>query len=199
MSTPQTTLDQAYFDAVYAANDDPWSFATSDYERQKYEATVAALPKTHYDTAFEIGCSIGVLTKQLARRCGQLLAVDASERPLKAARERLVSFPAVTIQQMKIPDEFPDQSFDLILLSEIGYYLSMSDLSHARQLLIDHLQPNGHLLLVHWTPFVPDYPLTGDQVHDFFGESARDGGPLTHLTNRRESTYRLDLFEKRAG
>ena len=199
MSTQQSTLNQAYFDAVYAASDDPWSFATSPYEQQKYEATLAALPRAHYEDVFEIGCSIGVLTRRLAERCDRLVAVDASELPLKAARKRLASFPAVTIRQLKIPDEFPDQSFDLILLSEVGYYLSIPDLGRARQLLIDHLRPDGHLLLVHWTPFVPDYPLTGDQVHDFFLETAQEGGPLTHLTHQRESTYRLDLFQKKAG
>ncbi|MBC3787580.1 class I SAM-dependent methyltransferase [Spirosoma utsteinense] len=197
MPSQPTTLDQAYFDAVYSANEDPWSFATSDYERQKYEATVAALTRAQYSEAFEIGCSIGVLTRKLTERCGRLLAVDASELPLKAARERLAPYPSVTIRQMKIPDEFPDQSFDLILLSEIGYYLSMPDLGRARQLLIDHLRPGGQLLLVHWTPFVPDYPLTGDQVHDFFLESAQANGPLAHLTNKRADTYRLDLFQKR--
>ena len=199
MPTPQTTLDQAYFDRVYQANDDPWSFATSDYERQKYETTVAALPNARYDNAFEIGCSIGVLTQMLANRCAQLLAVDASELPLKAARERLSDYPNVTIRQLKIPDEFPDATFDLILLSEVGYYLSMTDLTRARQLLIDNLRPNGHLLLVHWTPAVHDYPLTGDQVHDFFLASAQSDGPLIHLKNQRESTYRLDLFQKSVG
>ncbi|MVM28688.1 methyltransferase domain-containing protein [Spirosoma sp. HMF4905] len=196
MPTPSFTLDQAYFDRVYQANADPWSFATSDYERQKYEATLAALPNAHYENAFEIGCSIGVLTRMLAERCSRLLAVDASELPLKMARERLAPYPDVTIRQMKIPDEFPDTLFDLILLSEVGYYLSIPDLTHARQLLIDHLSPNGHLLLVHWTPFVHDYPLTGDQVHDFFLETAQPSGPLIHLTNQRQSTYRLDLFQK---
>lgn len=197
MPTKKTTLDRDYFDAVYTANEDPWSFATSEYERHKYEATLASLPNTHYEEAFEIGCSIGILTKQLAERCGKLLAVDASELPLKTARERLASFPAVTIQQMKIPDEFPEQTFELILVSEVGYYLSLTDLDRARQLLIGHLRPGGHLLLVHWTPFVPDYPLTGDQVHDFFLESAQANGPLTHLTNQRADTYRLDLFQKK--
>ncbi|GAB4050243.1 class I SAM-dependent DNA methyltransferase [Spirosoma litoris] len=197
MSTPLSTLDQAYFDHVYQANDDPWSFATSDYERQKYEATLAALPNAHYDDAFEIGCSIGVLTQMLADRCSRLLAVDASALPLKAARERLASYPGVTIQQMQLPNEFPDSSFDLILLSEVGYYLAMPDLTRTRQLLIDHLNTNGHLLLVHWTPFVHDYPLTGDQVHDFFLEAAQPNAPLIHLTNQRESTYRLDLFQKK--
>lgn len=197
MATPSSSLDQAYFDRVYEANADPWSFATSSYEQQKYEATLAALPRAHYTNAFEIGCSIGVLTSMLASRCSHLLAIDTSEIPLKAARERLAPYPSVTIRQMNFPNEFPDQSFDLILLSEVGYYLSRPDLERARNLLLDRLAPNGHLLLVHWTPFVPDYPLTGDQVHDFFLDAAQPDGPLVHVKHRQEQTYRLDLFEKK--
>lgn len=197
MPTPSTSLDPAYFDRVYEANADPWSFATSPYEYQKYTTTVDALPRAQYASAFEIGCSIGVLTQMLADRCDQLLAVDASALPLPAARERLAAYPNVTIQQLSIPAEFPADAFDLIILSEVGYYLSMPDLDRARQLLVNSLRTGGHLLLVHWTPFVHDYPLTGDQVHDFFMQLAPSDGPLTHLTNQRESTYRLDLFEKR--
>ncbi len=197
MDKPSATLSQTYFDDVYRANEDPWSFATSDYERRKYDATVSALPQPHYRHAFEIGCSIGVLTEMLAVRCDQLLSVDASELPLKTARQRLAAYPGVSIQQMSIPNEFPEAIFDLILVSEVGYYLSETDLAKARQLIVDHLQPNGHLLLVHWTPIVPDYPLTGDEVHDFFMTIAGMGKPLTHELNQRSDTYRLDLFCKR--
>lgn len=197
MPEPSDSLNQDYFDSVYQANADPWSFETSDYERGKYEATLAALPNQRYGNAFEIGCSIGVLTKKLADRCDRILAVDASEIPLKAARTRLVSRTAVAIQQMSVPDEFPDAKFDLILLSEVGYYFAKPDLERLRQLIINHLQRNGHLLLVHWTPEVHDYPLTGDQVHDFFLESAGPDGPLSHLTHQRAETYRLDLFGKK--
>lgn len=191
------SLNQAYFDSVYQANTDPWSFETSDYERGKYEATLAALPNARYVYAFEIGCSIGVLTKKLADRCDRILAVDASELPLKAARVRLASRTSVAIQQMSVPNEFPDAKFDLILLSEVGYYFAKPDLARLRQLIIEHLRPNGHLLLVHWTPEVHDYPLTGDQVHDFFLESTESNGPLSHLTHQRAETYRLDLFQKK--
>ncbi|GAB4024935.1 class I SAM-dependent DNA methyltransferase [Spirosoma koreense] len=196
MRTSLNTLPPSYFDAVYQVNEDPWSFATSDYEREKYGATLAALPNLRYENAFEIGCSIGVLTRQLAQRCDRLLAVDASELPLPAARQRLAEYPAVTIRQMAIPNEFPADTFDLILLSEVGYYLAIPDLTRARQQLVGQLRPNGQLLLVHWTPPVHDYPLTGDEVHDFFMELTQTGGPLTHLTHQRASTYRLDLFQR---
>lgn len=197
MTNQLSSLDPAYFDRVYEANSDPWSFESSPYERDKYAATTAALSNKRYKSAFEIGCSIGVLTQLLAQRCDQLLAVDASGLPLQKATTRLSDAPNVTLRQMNVPAEFPNGPFNLILLSEVGYYWDMPDLTRARQLIIDQLQPGGHLLLVHWTPVVHDYPLTGDQVHDFFLERARTGGPLQHRLNQRQETYRLDLFEKR--
>ncbi len=192
-----SSLPPAYFDDVYRANDDPWSFETSDYERRKYAATLAALSKQRYRSAFEIGCSIGVLTQQLADRCDQLLAVDASELPLAKARQRLANRPTVRLEQMAIPVDFPKGPFDLILVSEVGYYLSLDDLTIARQCMIDSLETGGDLLLVHWTPFVHDYPLTGDAVHDFFSQAAESDGLLEHRLGQRADTYRLDLFRKR--
>ena len=155
--TNKTSLGADYFDRVYAANEDPWQFATSPYERDKYAATLAALPNEHYESGFEIGCSIGVLTQQLATRCGQLLSVDISETALRQARQRLGGAAQVRIENRAVPATFPDETFDLIVLSEVGYYWSMDDLLTARQLIIDHLRPGGHLLLVHWTPPVPLY------------------------------------------
>ncbi|MBO0948491.1 class I SAM-dependent methyltransferase [Fibrella forsythiae] len=196
MSTPKNTLTPQYFDDVYGANEDPWQFTTSPYERDKYAATVAALPKQLYDSGFEIGCSIGVLTHQLATRCRSLLSVDVSEVALRQARQRLAGSPQVRIENRMIPADFPDEPFDLIVVSEVGYYWSMNDLKKAQQQMIDHLQPGGQLLLVHWTPPVPDYPLTGDQVHETFLEKTGSGQPLRHLHGQREEKYRLDLFER---
>lgn len=195
MPKPDKTLHENYFNDVYNANEDPWSFETSEYEREKYQATINALPLDTYDSAFEIGCSIGVLTKMLAGKCKNLLAVDSVEAPLKKARKRLEDFSHVTLKKMVIPGEYPSENFELVVVSEVGYYLSKDDLNKLITKIINHLQPNGHLLLVHWTPEVPDYPLTGDEVHNTFMQQAGNGKPLKHLLNRREEKYRLDLFE----
>ena len=190
------SLPPEYFDQVYAANQDPWSFETSPYERAKYAATVAALPRPHYPAAFEIGCSLGVLTAQLAPRCGHLLAVDVSEAALARTRARCAGLAQVETRLLRVPDEFPTQTFDLIVLSEVGYYWSPADLARAAALLLAALNPAGQLLLVHWTPAVHDYPLTGDEVHDFFLAQAGPAGQLHHLAAQRHETYRLDLFER---
>ncbi len=191
------SLPPEYFDQVYQANRDPWGFESSPYEREKYAATLAALPRAHYPEAFEIGCSLGVLTAQLAQRCSHLLAVDVSEAALAQARQRCASLPHVAVQRMQVPVELPEKPFDLILMSEVGYYWSAADLALATDRLIDRLLPDGQLLLVHWTPPVHDYPLTGDDVHEHFLAKAGDDGPLRHLAGQRHETYRLDLLEKR--
>ncbi|RYI86437.1 MAG: hypothetical protein EON47_22590, partial [Acetobacteraceae bacterium] len=79
------TLPATYFDALYAATPDPWAFASSDYEREKYAATLAALPRPHYARVLEIGCSIGVLTRMLAGRGDAVVALDVAETALAAA------------------------------------------------------------------------------------------------------------------
>lgn len=191
------TLPPTYFDHMYEANRDPWNFETSPYERAKYAATLAALPHPHYAAAFEIGCSLGVLTAQLAPRCGHLLAVDVSEAALAQARARCAALPQVELRQMNLPDEFPGQPFDLILLSEVGYFWSPADLARAADRLVAGLAPGGQLLLVHWTPPVHDFPLNGDDVHEFFLARAAEHGLLRHLTGQRHKNYRLDLLEKR--
>ena len=186
------TLKPDYFDEVYAANADPWGFETSDYERGKYADTLDSLPRSVYRNAFEIGCSLGVLTAQLAPRCGSLLAVDGSETPLVRARELCRDLPNVRIAQMQVPDQFPDGRFDLILVSEVGYYWSPADFAAAQAAILEHLEPGGQLMLVHWTPPVHDYPLTGDEVHDAFLAL----GGLKPLSGHRGETYRLDVLER---
>ena len=189
------TLPPAYFDRVYQANRDPWGFETSPYEQEKYTATLAALPHPHYTEAFEIGCSLGVLTARLALRCGHLLAVDVSAAALALAQARCAHLPQVELRQLQVPEQFPSQQFDLIVLSEVGYYWSPADLARAAGQLLAGLRPGGHLLLVHWTPPVHDYPLTGDDVHDCFLTKTATHAPFRHLHSQRHETYRLDLLE----
>ncbi len=186
------TLKPDYFDEVYAASADPWGFETKPYEQAKYADTVRSLPRERYKNVFEIGCSLGVLTAMLAPRCDRLLAVDGSEAPLARARERCHSLPQVRIEQMQVPDRFPDEPFDLILVSEVGYYWSPDDFAQAQREILAHLLPGGQLMLVHWTPPVHDYPLTGDEVHEAFLKT--EG--LKPLSGHREETYRLDVLER---
>jgi len=190
------SMPREYFEDVYGANDDPWGFETSPYEAAKYAATIAALPRARYRSGFEIGCSLGVLTERLALVCDHLIAVDTVAEIVKRAVERCGPLPHVEVRRMHLPEEFPDGRFDLIVLSEVGYYFSLPALTAVRDRLCASLEKKGHLLLVHWTPFVHDYPLTGDEVHAVFLEWAGPDGPFRHLHGYHAETYRLDLLER---
>ncbi len=186
------SLSPDYFDRLYAAKPDPWDFATSEYEADKYNQTISALTRESYANAFEIGCSIGVLTQLLARRCGQLLSIDVSEAALQQARERCAGLPNVEFRRLAVPDEHPDGLFDLTIVSEVGYYLNRIDLEKLAGNIHGHSARDGQLLLVHWTPVVPDYPLTGDQVHEYF-LSLPEWDCVSHF---KAPQYRIELLRR---
>ncbi|TPG57719.1 methyltransferase domain-containing protein [Roseomonas nepalensis] len=187
------SLPAEYFDALYARDPDPWRFETSDYERGKYDATLAALPCARYARALEVGCSIGVLTADLAPRCEALLALDAAEAPLRRARERLAGQPHVAFALAGVPAAWPEDAapFDLILLSEVVYYLSPPDVERLAARVAASLAPGGDVLLVHWTGET-DYPLSGDEAVERF--VAASPGLEVRRAERAER-YRLDLLQ----
>ncbi|MCG7360812.1 nodulation S family protein [Roseomonas sp. ACRSG] len=191
MNRALQSLPASYFEALYAADPDPWKFRSSPYEAAKYEATLAALPRARYGSALEIGCSIGVLTRMLAPRCDRLLALDGSARALADARRHCAGLAQVSFAQREIPRQWPRGRHDLILFSEVLYYLDEEDLARTAALALRALRPAGEVLLVHWTG-TTDYPLSGDAAVEGFMAAA--GPALASVAQSRTERYRLDLL-----
>jgi len=85
-----------------------------------------------YRRAFEPGCATGLITERLATRCDEVLACDSAARAVDLARERLARTPNVTVALGAIPEQWPDGRFDLIVLSEVGYYCDDIDALTSR-------------------------------------------------------------------
>ncbi|MFI5956669.1 methyltransferase [Cryptosporangium sp. NPDC051539] len=186
------TLPTDYFDRMYADDGDPWGFGSRWYEERKYALTLAALPHRRYRAAFEPGCSIGVLSAALAARCDTLLATDVAEAAVQAATARLAGAPGARVAALRIPDDFPDGPFDLIVLSEVGYYLDADALSRLAEATVTALEPGGDLVLVHWRHPVADYPLGGDAVHAAFAGRAGLERTVAHV----EADFRLEVYAR---
>jgi predicted TPR repeat methyltransferase len=182
--------DGAVFDRLYAKSPDPWNFAGSPYERAKYGATLDALGDRMFDHVLEVGCSIGVLTRRLAPRARALLALDVAQAALDQAIERCRDLPHVAFRRAMIPAEFPDGPFDLMLFSEVLYFLDAADVTRTAVLAQTQLAPGGLVILVNWTGET-NTPTTGDDAVRLFSQGA---GRLRHSEARRESRYRLDVF-----
>jgi SAM-dependent methyltransferase len=186
------SLSRTFFENLYAGERDPWSFETSPYEREKYDRSLNAL-RPNYQRALEIGCSIGVFTARLAPRCERLVAVDISERALAVARTRCARLPQVRFERTDVTRAFPSGPFDLIVLSEVGYYWSDDDLLRGRDAIAQHALSGCEVLLVHFLPKVPDYPRDGDAVHAAFLADPH----FAHARSYRAERYRLDLVVRR--
>jgi SAM-dependent methyltransferase len=189
------TLDPGYFRERYAASPDPYGLAERWYETRKYALTVALLPREHYGTAFEPGCSIGVLTAQLASRCDSLLACDAVPDAVASARARTTGLPGVRVERRAIPGEWPAHPFDLIIFSELLYYFDDADLNRVLRLGIRSLRPDGHLLAVHWRHPAPAHPHAGDEVHQVLA-----GHPgLARLAGYRDPDFTAEVYTHSGG
>jgi SAM-dependent methyltransferase len=187
------TLDPGYFSEVYAAAPDPYGLADRWYETRKYAVTVAMLPRQRYGSAFEPGCSVGVLTALLAERCDSLLACDAVPKAVESARARTADLPGVRVERRAIPGQWPSgQAFDLIVFSELLYYFGDADLDQLLTLGVGALLPGGHLLAVHWRHPAPDHPRTGDATHQAL--AAHPG--LTRLAVYSDQDFTAEVFAR---
>jgi SAM-dependent methyltransferase len=194
MSGGQTSRDAAYFDKIYAASDDPWHFRSSPYEREKYAATLAALPPRRFRNGLEIGCSIGELTRLLAPGCDSVCGLDIADAPLAIARACCADLPHVGFVRANVPRDWPAGRYDLIVLSEVLYFLSHGDRTALANLVRRSLTGDGVVLLVNWLG-LGDNPSSGDEAATgFIAAAAPD---LCVDLRRRRELYRIDRLVRK--
>ncbi|MCY1389844.1 Nodulation protein S (NodS) [compost metagenome] len=154
-----------HFEGLFANSDDPWAFRTRWYEKRKRNLTLATLQRQHYRRVFEPACATGELSVQLAKRCDELVCMDVSARAVALVRKRLSDQTHVQVQQGRLPGDWPGGQFDLIILSEIGYFLDQDDLLQVIERAAASLDSHGALLACHWLHPIEECPLDGRQVH----------------------------------
>lgn len=150
-----------YFTDQYALSEDPWGFESRWYERRKRDLTMAVLPRPRYRSALEPGCSVGMLTELLLTRCEQVHAWDLIPQAVERARRRN---PGASIEVGDLRGPWPPGTHDLVVLSEVLYYLDEPDWAGVLSSLQTALAEDGHVVAVHWRHPVADYPMTGDQA-----------------------------------
>jgi SAM-dependent methyltransferase len=187
------TTSRKFFDALYQRNPDPWQFASSDYELGRYERIVQALSRSRYGRAFEPGCSIGVLTEQLASICDAVEALDISGLAVDRARQRCSHLSNVQIRQGTIPKDIPTGQFDLIVFSEIGYYFDETRLASLVDQMISVTGHGGTFLAAHWLGSSADHLLSGDRVHEVILEAKA----LVLDYSERRTEFRVDRWLRR--
>lgn len=192
ISQPQPDPSSAeFFETKYRNAADPWDFDTSEYEQSRYDAIVSALAGRRYRKAFEPGCSIGALTSRLLTVCDEVEAIDFAESAIATARQRHADA-AAHFHVMGLPERLPLVGFDLIVLSEIGYYFPVSEWTEIVASIVATSTAGTTLIAAHWLGFSTDHQIGGDEVH-----AVLRGQPGLHLLHEeRHPAFRLDRLER---
>jgi protein-L-isoaspartate O-methyltransferase len=183
-------VPEEYFREMYRGSADPWSLAERWYEERKYALTLAALPARRYRRAFEPGCSVGVLSARLAGRCDELLSWDREAAAVEQAALRLRTCPNAHAAAGTVPGQWPDGAYDLIVLSEVLYYLGTAELERTARAATASLEPGGHLVVAHWRHPVAEHAHSAEHVHGVIGAQAG----LARLARHEEPDFLLEVY-----
>lgn len=187
------TVDpRRHFDDLYAASEDPWHFKARWYESRKRALTLACLPRPRYTNAYEPGCANGELSAALAERCDRLLISDGAAAAVALAARRVAAHPHVRVVQAWVPDDWPDERFDLIVLSELAYYLKAPALASLARQARASLLPGGHLVACHWRHPIAGCPLQGDAVHAVVAQACA----LPQVWSLTDPDFRLEIWSQ---
>jgi LmbE family N-acetylglucosaminyl deacetylase/SAM-dependent methyltransferase len=190
---------------LYDASRDPWEMETSVYEEEKRAATLASLPSHRYSLCFEPGCSIGVLTADLAQRADRVIGWEPVESAARTAqgrvrsleREGTLSADQVRIEQRSLSlagDELGPEGADLLVISEVLYFLPRAGLAEIISRLCTRAAAGAHLVAVHWRHPVAGWPGGGADTHEVLMAE-----PQLRRLHRDAShdDYLLEVFEIR--
>jgi len=193
MSTANDRHD--YFDTLYGQSDDPYALRTRWYEQRKRDVLLAALPRARYRSAYEPGCGVGELTVALAPRCDALLASDFNDSALAAAQARIAGILNVRVHKHELPGDWPDAQgpFDLIVLSEVGYFLDADAMRAVAQRCLGSLDSDGTLVACDWRPDFDARVLPTDSVHAMLMELG-----LERIVRHEEDDFLLQVWSRDA-
>ena len=192
----QHTVD--HFDALFTDSADPWKFKTRWYELRKRALTLACLPQLRYASGYEPGCANGELSAALATRCDRLRASDGSPLAVSMATTRLAGFANVAVSQAWVPSEWPEETFDLIVVSEFGFYLDGHGLDGLTDRIVQSLRPGGSVVACHWRRPIEGCEFGGDAVHQRIFKRMSQALALTSLCQHLEPDMLLDVWSSDA-
>ncbi|WP_040260688.1 class I SAM-dependent methyltransferase [Pseudomonas massiliensis] len=179
-----------YFDELYDGNPDPWAYRRRWYEKRKRDLTLACLPRQRYRRGFEPGCSNGELSAALALRCDRLLCTDLNTQAVELAQRRLAGHQGVEVRQGSLDEQWPTGEFDLIVFSEVGYYLAPAQWQAVARQAGASLSSGGTLLACHWLHPIEGCAMTGREVHRVLADSLE----LESLVHHIENDFILELW-----
>lgn len=195
---PLKAIDLSGFEEKFRETIDPWDYRTSCFEARKRGELLRACGPGKLGRGLELACAIGETSRALLSRCLTLTATDGASTALAEARRRTPPNLRITFRQGVLPRDVPRGPFDLIVVSEIAYYLSRRDVDDLARRLVRQTASGGRIVVLHHViPFADAAQLPAsahERLCGFFRERMVPG------IVARYGRYRIDTFrQSRAG
>ncbi|MDQ2838260.1 MAG: class I SAM-dependent methyltransferase [Actinomycetota bacterium] len=188
--------DLAHLNDLYGKSEDPWHMRGDWQAERRRDLLLASLNHARYGNTFVPGCGGGELLTTLARRTDQVLAADDNRAALAEARTRTSHLSNVDIQWLQLPGEWPhEQSFDLIVLHEMGYLMDLANWAALAEAVRGSLLPDATVLACHRHPDLNGRLLQTDTLHGTLDSILG----LTRQTQVFDSDFAIDVWTNRVS
>ena len=190
-------IDVAGFERLFRTSADPWDYRRSPFEAFKRSVLLRACGARCQGRGLELACANGETTLRLLDRCLRLTAVDASATAVDAARRRVGEEPSLTFAVRRLPDEMPRGPFDLIVVSELVYYLTPNDLRQLIPKIEGALAPGGRVAVLHHLRRFDDAAQLPARAHSTVCRALAKSMRL--VFTERHARFEAVAFEARRG
>ncbi|WP_176592706.1 trifunctional glycosyltransferase/class I SAM-dependent methyltransferase/polysaccharide deacetylase [Sphingobium sp. EM0848] len=191
---------KAFWDS-YFATEDPWNYG-SPYEQEKYRLQLSLLPDRPVAKALELACAEGRFTTMLAAKVGHLTATDIAEPAVMRAHARCKGRDNIDFAVLDLSRDPLPQNMDLIVCSEVLYYLDdVAELQAVVARLTTALAPGGVMITAHAHMIGDDRSRTGFDWANPFGvkviaQALEDVPGLILERSIQTELYRVDRFRR---
>ena len=182
----------SHFDNLFTFDEDPWNVRVSHAERHKRRAVDRMIGSQRLGWGLELGTGNGVTTRALAPRFAHLVAIDGSPAAVELTRRETRAHDNVEVLLRVLPCALPVGAFDVVVASEVLYYLPAPALTAMLANIYAALKPNGHFISTHHWRCFTDAQSSPARLADL--SRRRFGAPSRTISG---SGWRCDNFARR--
>jgi 2-polyprenyl-3-methyl-5-hydroxy-6-metoxy-1,4-benzoquinol methylase len=186
-----------YFELKYLRGN-PYPVEIDPQEIEKFDRAFNCIKGRQYSSILEIGCGEGYFLEMYLLLSDRILATDISKLALKKAKERVGDKKNIEFRQFDIVRNNLDERFDLVICSEVLYYLTLDQLKSIIPKVFGYMKEDSNLLSIHARSLGDDasgvpYKAFGARTIHQFLESA---GGLKTLKRDILENYEIVLYQR---
>ena len=161
-------IDIDGFENLFQSNPDPWDYESSPFEAHKRSVLLKHIGLSPRGRVLELACANWVTTRALMKVGLRVAALDGSSTAIAQARTRLGHIRRLRLLHANLPEGLPKERFDLIVVSEIVYYLGSIAARRLAASVADRVAPGGRVVVLHHHLNFPDASVNPEHAHRDF-------------------------------